>query len=768
MDDLLHRPLSDLVDLLPILQQRQDWLSSQQARVDAAIAKLTTSLSTPLQSSQQAPHAAPESPVAFLPCHPLPPNPPDWLVRFHSTATSHPRIMSLWCAYASQKCCTSWSTITYDMLASFAVSARQYVAGVPNTGWRPQFNWLLSLVQTFNADTIIDGGPPPPEFSQTYVSLNPDMQSISSVPMWSTTAATTPNVNSVWCVQPSTTVEQSQWLPDRLHAQLPTTVLLVVPVGHTLNTYLQKHPSIETLSVIPKFSVLPQSFVVPSCPYSHPVTLYLAHVGQVFSPHHLVSMLGPICRQHSAVLQPLPSHWNQPTSRQRIRDLFWSKWHAQTAHVRDTSDKWSHTDWCTFLQQRANLLSFAPQPWLRRLWNFRRHRQCQDFSQKGTWVYALFSVSTKRVYVGQTGAFGLPKPGVTRFRQHLRACRSYTTLYGMKHCRDLGSIYPMMSRTSFENWGMVLLEHCTPGNALRLERSWIRRLTPTLNVRDVPVYSRKWELLLRGKMASAPSQRQSLNSCVQSILHSRRQTTPLAHRLAILSRVKKYFSSGVANQVFQKVQHQVHQNTGLKIRQRMPINVPTLRHIEPRIVRDNVASFVSHLPIPQCLREYYGRVLTIVAKRHTCVRDVLCTRKITLSFTEIQDAAAEPCNCAAIAARYGLPLLDGHIMARRPAHLRKIFGAQTPIITQDLKCEPVVPWWMAKNIVTSSLKRLLLSLPVHSVSDSASELYSTVLSHVHTAWCAERTIQPWYCRHEAIEKFRNDHPEFVFFAYGQK
>ena len=33
VDDLLHRPLSDLVDLLPILQQRQDWLSSQQVKV---------------------------------------------------------------------------------------------------------------------------------------------------------------------------------------------------------------------------------------------------------------------------------------------------------------------------------------------------------------------------------------------------------------------------------------------------------------------------------------------------------------------------------------------------------------------------------------------------------------------------------------------------------------------------------------------------------------------------------------------------------------
>ena len=102
----------------------------------------------------------------------------------------------------------------------------------------------------------------------------------------------------------------------------------------------------------------------------------------------------------------------------------------------------------------------------------------------------------------------------------------YTTLYGHKHCWELGSIYPMMARTGFENWGIILLEHCPPNRALRMERAWMRCLTPTLNGRDVPFYSRRWETLLRGKLAESPQQSLPLNSSVQSILHNRRQTTP--------------------------------------------------------------------------------------------------------------------------------------------------------------------------------------------------------------------------------------------------
>ena len=204
----------------------------------------------------------------------------------------------------------------------------------------------------------------------------------------------------------------------------------------------------------------------------------------------------------------------------------------------------------------------------------------------------------------------------------------------------------------------------------------------------------------------------------------------------------------------------MHQSTGLKILQRMPITIPTLRHIEPRTLRDIVASYISRLSIPGCLREYFGRTLTVVAKRHTSVRDVLCTRKIPLNFSEIQEHATLPCKCADLAAAHGLPLVDGHLMVRRPAHLRKLFGNKTPIVIQDLKAEPVLPSWTAKTMVTSGLKRLLSHLPVNPTS--APDLYTEVVSHVRTAWCAERTIQPWYCRHDAIERVKEDHPEFIF------
>ena len=595
MDDLISRPLPDLVALLPILQARQTWLQQKHTELAGAALQLENTLSPPpagLVSPQTT------GPVSFQFDDPLPPNPHEWLSRFHAYVLSHPRVQSFWSTYASRYHCATWQSITYDLLSSFAIDARRVVFSIPHDSWRPRYNWFLSLTQTLNADTVIDGGPLPPNFPQTYVTLNDALNPVSSAPSETNSASTVPSMNAFWCVQPSTPTTAAQWFFDRLSSQLPTTILIVVPTGHALQSDLTSHPSVSWLSEIPHFTAIPQSLNMSSSPYSLPVTLFLAHIGSPLPPHQIVSMLGPICRKNSATLYPLPPQWVQPTSRQRMRDLFWSKWHAQTAHARDMSSSWTHSDWCAFLQQRANLLRLAPQPHLRRLWNFRRYRQCQDFGKCGTWIYALFSISSKRVYVGQTGALGLPKAGVTRFRQHIRACNSYTTLYGHKHCRELGSIYPMMARTGFENWGMILLEHCPPNRALHLERAWMRRLTPTLNVRDVPVYSRRWELLLRGKLAETPQQRLSVNSNVQSIVHNCRQTTPLAARLALLSRVRRFYSPEISNHVFQKVQHQVHQSTGLKILQRMPITIPTLRHIEPRTLRRINASYISRLPIP--------------------------------------------------------------------------------------------------------------------------------------------------------------------------
>ena len=359
VDDLISRPLPDLVGLLPILQARQTWLQQKHTELAGAALQLENTLSPPtagLVSPQTT------GPVSFQFDDPLPPNPHEWLSRFHAYVLSHPRVQSFWSTYTSRYHCATWQSITYDLLSSFAIDARRVVSIIPHDSWRPRYHWILSSTQTLNADTVIDGGPLPPDFPKTYVTLNDALNPVSSAPSWTNSASTVPSMNAVWCVHPSTPTTAAQWFFDRLSSQLPTTTLIVVPTGHALQRDLTSHPSVSLLSEITHFTAIPQSLNMPSSPYSLPVTLFLAHIGSPLPPHQIVSMLGPICRKNSATLYPLPPQWVQPTSRQRMRDLFWSKWHAQTAHARDMSSFWTHSDWCAFLRQRATYCGLHHNP----------------------------------------------------------------------------------------------------------------------------------------------------------------------------------------------------------------------------------------------------------------------------------------------------------------------------------------------------------------------------------------------------------------------
>ena len=61
----------------------------------------------------------------------------------------------------------------------------------------------------------------------------------------------------------------------------------------------------------------------------------------------------------------------------------------------------------------------------------------------------------------------------------------------------MGSIYPAMAHIGDEHFGIITLEECTLGTPNRKEPPTIKKLSPKLNVRDVPIYSRRWELLFR-------------------------------------------------------------------------------------------------------------------------------------------------------------------------------------------------------------------------------------------------------------------------------
>ena len=112
----------------------------------------------------------------------------------------------------------------------------------------------------------------------------------------------------------------------------------------------------------------------------------------------------------------------------------------------------------------------------------------------------MWSVKTQRVYIGQTGGIGQLKRAIVRFMQHMRAARSWHTLYGRRGIRGMGLLYPTMFRIGPEKFGVVILEACPKNAADAREVFWIRKMGPTLNVRGVYPTDRKWKLLLNGQM----------------------------------------------------------------------------------------------------------------------------------------------------------------------------------------------------------------------------------------------------------------------------
>ena len=74
-----------------------------------------------------------------------------------------------------------------------------------------------------------------------------------------------------------------------------------------------------------------------------------------------------------------------------------------------------------------------------------------------------------------------------------------------KGCKLLGGICPAMSFFGVEEWGILTLDRCSPQDAKAQEKYWIKNLSPTLNIRDVPSFTQHWELLFRVKIASRPS-----------------------------------------------------------------------------------------------------------------------------------------------------------------------------------------------------------------------------------------------------------------------
>ena len=152
-----------------------------------------------------------------------------------------------------------------------------------------------------------------------------------------------------------------------------------------------------------------------------------------------------------------------------------------------------------------------------------------------------------------------------------------------------------MAHIGDEHIGIITLEECTPGTANRKERQWIKKLSPTLNVCNVPIYSWCWELLFRANLVPKVLARERLCDAIHTLTTTLRCIAPPCDQLAQVQQVTKYRSQWEAHATFQKVRHRIARQTFVHI----PYRTPTLRAVNGKPLRDHVTKMSAPCPHPQ-------------------------------------------------------------------------------------------------------------------------------------------------------------------------
>ena len=241
--------------------------------------------------------------------------------------------------------------------------------------------------------------------------------------------------------------------------------------------------------------------------------------------------------------------------KQTVRQYFWEQWDALVREAKNTQ-RWSQTQWVRHLHAKNDLLRLAPQTWLRRLHAFAR-KPLLPLDGPRTWIYAIWSTRTSRIYIGQTRGIRSLKRVITRFLQHYRSARSWNQLFGRKGVRGLGLLYPTMFRLGPEGFGIVPIERCSRSAADAREQFWIRKMAHTLNVRGVYTSTCRWNLLLHSGLVTPRYSTAQLARLAHRISDSIHCDVPLHTQLKILTWAKKHFAGPLRNRCFREVAYRV-------------------------------------------------------------------------------------------------------------------------------------------------------------------------------------------------------------------
>ena len=576
----------------------------------------------------------------------------------------------------------------------------------------------------------------------------------------------------LWLIQPDARTPLLDALSTRMRKpQTHTSVIVLCPQTHhldvTLNNWCNIHPTNCCVIFTGSVNTLP---LLRDHSHKHtnaaPISLTAFWVtvkrDDMVTMNDITSHIGMQTRCIHGTYTPPPQDMCLPSDKTALRRDFWNRWDTLTNEARH-AHRWPQHKWVTHLNAMNQLLAIAPCRWLRRLYAFCK-KPFLPLDTQGTWIYAVWSVKTQRVYIGHTGGIGQLKRAIVRFMQHMRAARSWHTLYGRRGIRGMGLLYPTMFRLGPENFGVVILEACPKNAADARELFWIRKMGRTLNVRGVNPTDRRWKLLLNGHMIMPKYTKAQLARMTHHITDKLKCNVPIHVQLKILIWAKKHFQGPIRNRCYQKVAHRVKSIIGLSLPNHVPLRIPAMSSTHTFPFKNLFKDFLRSVPIPLHYRDYLVHSTRLISTRNPTVSQLLQDNIKYDTVDDMRQAAAATCRCHTLAKRLNIPLVEGHLFIRHPKLLRRVFGTDSRVLLQHGNND-VCPTWQSvrKSVVKSARDVLTRLLPERIADAKASQFYSSLLSCARQCWQTQHIMAPWYAWEQCVRAVREKWtPQWVF------
>ena len=178
-------------------------------------------------------------------------------------------------------------------------------------------------------------------------------------------------------------------------------------------------------------------------------------------------------------------------------------------------------------------------------------------------------------------------------------------------------------------------------------------------------------------------------------------------------------------------------------------------------MRDVLAQCVFHsLPIPLHLKRYLCDVTRVTFRKTRTVGSILCPSKVKMSIDELCKKAQEPCHCAAMAERPGIPFVNGHCVLRCTDLLHKTFGPRAQCVILNMTNDVLPSWESVHTGIVSSLRKICSQIVPSDIC--CDPLYSECLSVAKRWWGMQSLMVPWYMREGALREFTREHSDWCF------